>query len=431
MKKQVAIIGGGAAGMMAAITAAREGAVVTIFEHTDRLGKKILATGNGKCNLGNLYMNASCFYSSNMEVVMQCLEQFSTKDTIAFFESLGLNIKEKNGYLYPLAEQAAVVSDVLRYAIDAWKIKVVYKAEIQKIYDVVNSGGERCLCVENGKERNFFNSVIVACGSKAAPKTGSDGTGYDLVKGLGHKLQPVLPSLVQLRCRDDFCKALAGIRCDARIHIYDEDRLLCEERGELQLTEYGISGIPVFQLSGPVNRHMYEQGALKGKKDKGAGTRELRARIDFLPDVEMITLAELFEKRMAVRRTRNSTVEEFFTGFLNKKLMNVLIKKAGVQPGDFVERVDSAKLQKIFEYSKKLEMHVTGANGFENAQVCTGGVNMNDVSLQLESKLVKGVYFAGEILDVDGRCGGYNLQWAWTSGYIAGMAAAENTTKTS
>lgn len=424
MKKQVAVIGGGAAGMMAAITAAQEGAQVTIFEHTERLGKKILATGNGKCNLGNIHMEASCFYSGNLELVQNCLERFTTEDTIAFFESLGLCIKEKNGYLYPLAEQAAVVLDVLRYAVDAWGIKVIYNANVKCIHDVLNSCGNRCICVENGQEKAFFHSVILACGSKAAAKTGSDGSGYDLVKSLGHKLKPVLPSLVQLRCSDSFCKAFAGIRCDAKIHIYDKDKLLCEERGELQLTDYGISGIPVFQLSGLVNRYMYEHIRKNGKNGKVSGESLLTAIIDFLPEIKEEMLPVWLDKRLTVKHTEGCTVEEFFTGLLNKKLMNVFIKLAGLQSGEPVNKVEKASLKKVLEYCKHLKMHIMESNGFENAQVCTGGVDMSEVTEHLESVKVKNVYFAGEILDVDGRCGGYNLQWAWTSGYIAGKAAA-------
>lgn len=415
MKKQVAVIGGGAAGMVAAITAAREGADVTIFEHTDRLGKKILSTGNGKCNLGNLDMDVSCYYSSNPQLVEHCLNKFSTQDTVAFFESLGLYIKEKNGYLYPMAEQAAVVSDVLRYAVEAWKIKVIYNTNIKRIYEVLNSCGDRSLCVENGKEKLFFHSVIIACGSKAAPKTGSDGSGYDLAKGLGHDLRPVLPSLVQLRCKESFCKALAGVRCDAKIHIYDENKHLFEERGELQLTEYGISGIPVFQLSGAVNRYLYGKDETKGNV--------LQAVIDFMPDADEKDLNNLFEKNIKVKRHDNCTIEEFFTGFLNKKLTNVLIKHVGLQPGELVSKVSTGQLKKVYQCSKHLKMQITESNGFDNAQVCTGGVDMNQMTENLESKKVKGIYFAGEILDVDGRCGGYNLQWAWTSGYITGKAA--------
>ncbi len=414
MKKKVAVIGGGAAGMMAAITAAKAGAEVTIYEHTDRLGKKILSTGNGKCNLSNREMSAECFHSSDQELVKSCLNVFSVEETVSFFESLGLMIKEKNGYLYPLAEQAAVVLDVLRYAVENLGIKVVYQSQIRKVYGVKDTSKEVCVCVENGQEKAKYHSVIVACGSKAAPKTGSDGSGYELAKSMGHTIQPVLPALVQLKCKDTFCKALAGIRCDAKVHIYAGNNMLCEERGELQLTDYGISGIPVFQLSGLVNKYML--------KNKGCN---ITARIDFLPDYSEKQLEELFQERCKSVLYQTGTVEEFFTGMLNKKLMSLVIKQAGLQPGAKVSQENPEKLRKVFSLCKELRMHITGSNGFDNAQICTGGISLQEVNENLESKKVQGVYFAGEILDVDGRCGGYNLQWAWTSGAIAGKAAVE------
>ncbi len=412
MKKKVAIIGGGAAGMMAAITAARAGAVVTIYEHMDRLGKKILSTGNGKCNLSNEIMAEDCFYSSNPRLVNNCLERFSTKETISFFQSLGLYIKEKNGYLYPLSEQAAVVLDVLRFGIEALGIEVVYNSQVNRICETRDGRSAEKLCVIQGQEKRWFHSVILACGSKAAPKTGSDGSGYNLASDLGHTICPVLPSLVQLKCSDTFCKSIAGIRCDAKVHIYAKGKLLCEERGELQLTDYGISGIPVFQLSGPVNRLMYE------KKEN------VIAEIDFLPDYSIEKLESELAERCKSLLYKTASVEGFFTGMLNKKLMFLLVKQAGLQPTQPVSDVKRDGLRRVMKLCKGLKMHITGSNGFENAQVCTGGVNLCEVTDNLESKKVAGLYFAGEILDVDGRCGGYNLQWAWTSGAIAGDAAA-------
>ncbi len=415
MKRKVAIIGGGASGMMAAIEAAGQGAEVTIYEHM-RLGKKILATGNGKCNLGNLHMSEDCFYSHNMERVRNCLKRFATTETIAFFEGLGLCIKEKNGYLYPMSEQASVVLQVLQSQIMHLGISVITDSNVQEIHPVEKQrpGRRVLLLTESGKE--FYDAVILACGSKAAPKTGSDGSGYTLAKQLGHKILPVLPSLVQLKCSDTFCKSIAGIRCDARIHIYDnaydKGKLLCEEQGELQLTDYGISGIPVFQLSGLVNRYLYDN-----KK------ATLVAKIDFFPQMSDTEFQSFLKKRMELA-TEERTVEEFFLGILNQKLMQLLVKLVGISPETSVKKVSKEKLKQVFALCRGLEMHISGSNGFENAQVCTGGLDLNEVTDNLESIYAKQVYFAGEILDVDGRCGGYNLQWAWTSGYIAGHAAA-------
>ncbi len=415
MKRKVAVIGGGAAGMTAAITAAREGAEVTIYEHL-RLGKKILATGNGKCNLGNRNMTPECFYSTCMERVNRCLDEFGTEQTIAFFESLGLCIKEKNGYLYPLSEQAAVVLQVFESELERLGVQVIYDDVVKQISPLEKTRAGRCVLVKTENGKSFYDAVVLACGSKAVPKTGSDGSGYDLAKELGHKIQPVLPSLVQLRCSDSFCKALAGIRSDAAIHIYDGQKLLFSEQGELQLTDYGISGIPVFQLSGAVNRYLYH--------NKKSG---LVAKVDFLPDFNEKEYISFRKKRMH-SFSDNRSVGDFFNGMLNQKLMQQLVKLVGLKPEQPVNKADKAKLQNVFELCRDLEFHISGSNGFENAQVCTGGVDLREVTDKLESVYAKNVYFAGELLDVDGRCGGYNLQWAWTSGSIAGRAAAQERT---
>lgn len=405
MRRKVAVIGGGAAGMTAAIEAARAGAEVTVYEHL-KLGKKILATGNGKCNLGNLDLKPEYYHSSCMDRVRLCLDRFGIDQTIAFFEGMGLCLKEKNGYLYPLAEQAAVVLQLLEAELQRRKVKVLLEENIEAI----RPGRSILIKTKNGKA--FYDAVILACGSKAAPKTGSDGSGYDLAKSLGHKIQPILPSLVQLRCHDSFCKSLAGIRSEARIHIYEGKKQLFMEQGELQLTDYGISGIPVFQLSGAVNRYLYQNPKA-----------ELVAKVDFFPELSEKAYKELQEKRLKCFADERS-VEDFFRGMLNQKLMQLLIKLAGLKPEQAVKQADKKKLAQVFALCRGLEFHIKESNGFENAQVCTGGVDLREVTDELESVYAKNVYFAGELLDVDGRCGGYNLQWAWTSGSIAGRAAA-------
>lgn len=416
MNRKIAIIGGGASGMTAAIAAAREGAEVTIYEHL-KLGKKILATGNGKCNLGNQDMKTEYFHSTCKECVESCLARFGTKQTVQFFESMGLCVKEKNGYLYPLAEQAVVVLQVLEAELERLGVHVIYTEKAEKIVplDLEKEKPGRRVLVKTESGKSFYDAVILSCGSKAAPKTGSDGSGYDLAKALGHKIQPVLPALVQLQCSDGFCKALAGIRSEAKIHIFEDledKKLLCVEQGELQLTDYGISGIPVFQLSGFVNRYLY-----KNKKAK------LIAKIDFLPDFSEKEYADFVAKRIGHFRDSRS-VGDFFQGMLNQKLMQQLIKISGLKAEQSAQKADKAKLQQVFTLCKGLEFHIVGSKSYDNAQVCTGGVDLREVTQNLESVYARNVYFAGEILDVDGRCGGYNLQWAWTSGSIAGRSAA-------
>ena len=411
MRRNVAVIGAGASGMMAAIAAAGLGARVTIYEH-GKPGKKILATGNGKCNLSNLHMTTNDFFSHYMPLVENCLDVFSVQDSIAFFEELGLCLKEKNGYLYPLSEQAVVVVKVLLCRMEQLGIRILCDESVVEVTALTKTRPGEHVMVKTASGKAVYDAVILACGSKAAPKTGSDGSGYDLAVKLGHKLIPVLPSLVQLRCSDSFCKSLAGIRTDAEIHMYADGNLLCQESGELQLTDYGISGIPVFQLSGTVNRYLYQH-----KK------ANIVAEINFFPQMNDKEY-QLFVKKRKKYMQNVKTVEEFFTGILNQKLMLLLIKLAGLTPERSIAKADKQKIQQVFALCRNLQMHIKESNGFENAQVCTGGVDLREVTPQLESVFAKRVFFAGELLDVDGRCGGYNLQWAWTSGWIAGCAAA-------
>lgn len=410
--------------MAAAISAAREGACVTIYERNDRLGKKILATGNGKCNLGNLSLSIEDYRSDNPALVARCLEQFGTGETEEFFHSLGLMIKKKNGYLYPKSEQASSVLDVLRMAVERYGVKVVYEAKVNSLKRRKDGGFElgwehqasdaKVLGSNISCAKDVYDHVILACGSKAAPKTGSDGIGYQLAKQMGLTVTEVVPALVQLHCKEDYCKAIAGVRAEAKIHIRDGRERIVSEQGELQLTEYGISGIPVFQLSGQVNQ------LLKGQKRK-----ELIAEIDFLPEFSKDEWKQFVEGRMAeIPRRKCETVECFFTGMLHKKLMMLFMKLAGLKTNTLVKDAGKEQLFKVFSLCREFTLHITGSHSFDYAQICAGGVSMKEVSASLEALKVPGLYLAGEMLHVDGRCGGYNLQWAWTSGYLAGRAAA-------
>ena len=310
MAIRIGIVGGGAAGMAAAIRAARNGAEVELFEGNDRVGKKILSTGNGKCNLGNVELGVDKYFSSRPERLERFLEKFNADDTIAFFHSLGLLVKQKNGGLYPVSEQAASVLDALRYAIDREPaIKVRTQCRIDRIE---RTAKKNKITLFSGREQFSFDRVILACGGKAAPKTGSDGSGYLLAKMLGHEIVPTVPALVQMKCSEEWFKSVAGVRADAEISFDDGERVA--ERGELQLVDYGISGIPVFQLSRRMNY------ILRSRK-------ELVVKIDFLPDYPGEHFADkLFRERRALMK--GATVEAYFTGLLNKKLMLLFIRMA-------------------------------------------------------------------------------------------------------
>ncbi len=411
MKKQVAVIGGGAAGLTAAIWAARSGASVTVLEHTDRVGKKILSTGNGRCNLTNAKMEASCYRSGDPQFPMAVISQFGWKDTLRWFASMGLLCHNRmETYYYPLSDQASAVLDCLRMECARLGVTIRTNFSPEKIRRVRE--GKRALYqISGGGETVQADAVILACGSKAAPNTGSDGSGYDLAKALGHRIIKPLPALVQLRCQGNHYRQLTGIRTDADLRLLVNDQELWRERGELQITDYGISGIPVFQLS-----RFAARGLDEGKK--------VRVLIDFLPAMDVKESRIFLEERFREFGHRNG--EDFLTGVLHKKLAIVLLKMAGIRLDQPVSAASRRQQEHLLRAIKEYEALVSSVNPFANAQVCCGGVDVHQVdSATMESKVAPEIYFAGEILDVDGICGGYNLQWAWSSGKVAGCRAAQ------
>lgn len=411
MEKQGIIIGGGAAGLMAAITAAENGADVTILEHMPRVGKKILATGNGKCNMTNLHMTADCYRCGEPEVPMQVIGTFPVSDTIQFFRRLGILTTDRNGYVYPASGQAQTVLDALREKTDSLGIRTVCESKVYAIEK--DKKGSFVVKSETGSYSGNF--VILAAGSMAAKTTGSDGSGYELAKSLGHKVKKPLPALVQLKCNGDFFKGIAGVRTDVRVSLYTVGRngeleaLLAADSGELQLTDYGISGIPVFQVS------RYAAEALDRRK-------RVMAVVDFMPDYTEEEVFRILEEQRNYLYDRKAG--DFLNGLFNKKLAALFMKAARIKPELDVAVVSNKKLGELVEVIKEMTFEVTGTNSYDKAQICMGGVPLSEVdAATMESRLVPGLYFAGEILDVDGICGGYNLQWAWSSGHLAGVSA--------
>ncbi len=409
MRKRIGVIGGGAAGIMAAITAARAGAEVTLYERNERVGKKLLSTGNGKCNFSNTDMSPCFYFSRDMDRALSVLERFDNKAALRFFHEAGMLTKEKRGGLYPAAEQASVVLDVLRLQLQKEQVELLTGEKVKEVradgkgIEVISEKGSR-----------FFQGVIIACGGRAAPQTGSDGNGYDMAKALGHSLVPVVPALVQLKGGESWFSSVSGVRAETALKLMVEGRQEAEERGELQFTDYGLSGIVVFQMS------RIAAYALRDKK-------KVDVCIDFLPDCPQEAYEEWSRKRLE-RMDEKENVEAFFTGMLHKKLMSLLIRLAGLKPGENCKKADKEKLRRVFALCRELKVSITDSHSFTHAQVCAGGLPLSQVTENLESLKQPGVYFAGEILDVDGKCGGYNLQWAWASGYVAGKSAAESNT---
>ena len=409
MSKKIAVIGGGAAGMAAAIRSARLGAHVTLYERNDRVGKKILSTGNGKCNFSNEKMGADFYNGSGTVLVDGIYKTFGVKETKEFFAGLGMRIKDRDGYLYPASGQASTVLDVLRYELERLSVDVHTQCQV---VDIVP--GRSGLTVEiDDHTQEQFDSVILACGGKAAPRTGSDGQGYELAKRLGHRVIPTVPALVALRCSEDFYKRVAGVRCDANVTLYIDGNPICTDRGEVQWTDYGISGIPVFQIS----------------RDAAYALRENRTvtvKIDLMPDLAEDSGSDADNSFWDERWGRQGAqpMERFVTGLVNKKIGLLLLKLAGIKETDRADNVSPYQRKKLTKLFRSFNVTVSGTNSFEQAQICAGGIDCREVTDTLESRIVPGVFFAGEILDIDGICGGYNLQWAWSSGTVAGQAAA-------
>ncbi|MBR5474641.1 MAG: NAD(P)/FAD-dependent oxidoreductase [Lachnospiraceae bacterium] len=405
MRKNVIVLGAGPAGMTAAIKAAENGARVLLLEHMDRVGKKILSTGNGKCNITNEYMEVSCFHSSQPEFCLKALSRFGKKAALNYMEEIGIMPISKRGYYYPASEQATAVLDALRRKCEAAGVETRTGIKVQKI--------EKKKRFQLTTSESIFeaDALILATGSMAAPKTGSDGSGYELAKSLGHRIIRPLPALVQLKSSPNIFKQLAGLRMDAKLELLCDGKKIEEETGELQCVDYGISGIPVFQLSSRAIR-LFEDG------------HKMEMVIDFFPALDG---QALFETLIA-RRKRLSYLdcEEFLTGMFAKAAAGVFLRSVHIPLHARCTDVKEEDWRRFSKLVKRFHVPINGYNSFDRAQTCSGGVDPSQVYPQtMESKLVPGLYFAGEMLDVDGICGGYNLQWAWTSGTLAGIAAAK------
>lgn len=401
----VAVVGGGAAGMMAAITAAREQASVLILEHMDCCGKKILATGNGRCNYTNRMQGIEYYRGDDPAFVLPALKAFGYEQTIEFFRSIGIEPREKNGCVYPKSMQAAAVRDALLLELHKYGVRIETGVGIRSIHpkaDVCE------ICTKKGAFKS--ETCILATGGKSARSSGSDGSGFLYLEPLFYEITDLVPALVGLQAKQPFPGELAGIRADARAVLFVENRQIASDRGEVQLTDYGVSGIPIFQIS------RFAAKALARKKN-------VRIVLDFWPDCGEDKAWELFEKRFALFKER--TVPETLNGLLHSRLAKVLTKQAGISPEKRAEKCSEKERRCLFAQIKGFSCEIERTNRFEQSQVTAGGVSTREILADtMESRRHPGLYFAGEMIDIDGMCGGYNLQWAWASGYLAGKHAA-------
>ena len=396
---KVAIIGGGASGLCCAITAAKKAkgkAEVTVYESKDRVGKKILATGNGRCNMFNDRATADDYSSPSF--VRDILSRYDAQSTRLFFENLGLYTRaDEEGRAYPLSNQATSVLDVLRLECEHLGVRTLCESEVTSI-----KKQGKGFVLSDGK---YYDKVVLACGGKAVAKNFG---GYELLKSMGHTVTKLMPALTKLTVKDNtYTKQLKGIRHKAKLNLYIDGKKITEESGELLFADYGLSGIAVMQLSSFVARHMRYSKTLPV------------VECDF---AESMSFGELCDNlRKISRYNKELKVENLLTGFMPKKLGETVAKCVSVPLGKNVGELSDKDIKALVSACKSFRFEILGLRPFDDAQVTSGGGDLREFDRStLESKKVKNLYCCGELLDVDGPCGGYNLLWAFSSGRAVG-----------
>ena len=400
----IGIIGGGAAGMAAALAASENPETkIVLLERQARVGRKLAATGTGRCNLTNLHANEGGYHGENPGFAAPALETYSVTETLGWFRELGLfTVAEESGRVYPYSDQANSVVDVLRFALERENIRLETGFEVEK----VKKNGDR-FYLEGPEGIVICDKLIIACGGLAGTKLGGSMSGYKLLRAFGHKCTKLRPTLVQLKSSWTGAASLKGVRANCRAQILHDGNLFAESTGELQFTEYGLSGPVIFEIS----------------RDVCSSRGEWICRLDLLPGISEADL----KGELLRRRKSNLPVSELLTGILHNRLGRVLTQNVGISGYVPVSQLEEYEIDSVCRAVKGFEVALTEPMGMDSAQVTAGGIVTDEFDPEtMESKLVPGLYACGEVLDIDGDCGGYNLQWAWSSGRLAGTHAGGN-----
>ncbi|MBD3840830.1 MAG: aminoacetone oxidase family FAD-binding enzyme [Campylobacterales bacterium] len=390
--KKIAIIGAGASGLLLANLLDTNRFAITLFEKNNKLGKKLQATGNGKCNITNANLNSNNFHSHTSKFVNYALGQFDYHKCKKIFSSLGIEfITLPNGKAYPMSQTASSVVDQLKFPIENSKIDLQLNCTIKKI----SKYGDQFI-LDN---QHIFDIVVLACGSIAMEKLGGTDLGYTLSQQLGHTITPLYPSLVQLICDDSNISLANGIKIVATYGHYE---------GDLLFTKYGVSGNLILDISSKIAKQL--QCELQVAID-----------IDLMPDFTKDQLLALFSNRLKNLPPRPTQL--WFDGIINQKLALYILKKTNLDYKSNSNQLNKKDLLNIVHTLKKLQLNIIGTKGFENSEVCSGGVSLEQIdNTSMQSKIHNNLYIIGELMDVDGDCGGFNLHWAWASAYVCAQS---------
>ncbi|MCR1810692.1 NAD(P)/FAD-dependent oxidoreductase [Sulfurospirillum sp. hDNRA2] len=401
---RVAIIGAGASGLVCAIEASRKGHSVTLFEKNGKVGRKILATGNGKCNISNEKISLERYHGASVGFAKEALRRFDTFTCKAFFRSLGLEMREgEEGRLYPMSHQASSVVDMLLHEVRSLHVSIVLESEVSKIE---KKGAEFVLHVN--AQTYVFDACVIATGSIAMPTLGSSGSGYAFAKSLGHSVIEPYPSLVQFVCDEPHLKEVSGVKMDAIVELYIDNQKCQSVQGDLLFTAYGLSGSAILDLSRKTSHALVNH-------------ESVHVVLDLLPMLSREALTSLLQKRLSVAKDKSLSL--WLEGMIPKKLAHFIIENTRLTHIKEASTLGVKEIKKIVFALKALRLHVKATKGFESAEVCAGGVDVSELDAKnLMSKKIVNLYFCGEVLDIDGDCGGFNLHFAWASGYLVGQS---------
>ena len=400
---RIGIIGAGAAGMAAALAASESsGAQVLLLERQARVGRKLAATGNGRCNLSNIHAGEGGYHGDDPDFSRYAIDQFGPEETLRWFRSLGLfTVTEDSGKVYPYSDQANSVVDVLRFALDRPNIELITDFEVIRFRKT-----EQGFLLESKDKKVACDRVIVACGGLAGTRLGGTMAGYKLLRSMGHKCTKLRPALVQVKTGWSGVSALKGVRANCHAAIYHNGKLHRESEGEIQFTEFGLSGPVIYEIS----------------RDACQGSGDWECTMNFLPGMT----PDVLRQELVRRRATSLNAEDLLTGILHNRLGRVIVQNAGIRGRTPASELTDYELNEITELAKTFTVDLTEPLGMDAAQVTAGGIVTEDFDpTTMESRLVPGLYACGEVLDVDGDCGGYNLQWAWSSGRLAGYSAGK------